>query len=309
MTSYLISIGTYVGFFMILALALNLQWGIAGMVNFGIAGFYALGAYTSAILTVTYAWPFWAGVTAAASVGLVSGVLIASLSARLSSHYLAIVTLGFAEIVRLIALNETWLTGGPRGFPINVRPLAGTMDTQSYGLFYLCLVLTFVGVTFAVIEMITRSPYGRVLRAIRDDDVVVAGLGKQVFSFRLQTFAIGSMFMAIAGALYAHYIQNISPDHFTPMLAIFIWMAVVAGGAGNNRGLLLGAGAMMLLLEGTRFLGNVISFLDAEKLASIRIILIGSLLILVLRYRRQGMLPERTFKSDFLLARNKELSP
>ena len=129
MTSYLVSIGTYVAFFMILALALNLQWGIAGMVNFGIAGFYAVGAYASAILTVTYGWSFVGGVTAAALVGLILGLLVAGLSVRLSSHYLAIVTLGFAEIVRLFALNETWLTRGPRGFPIDVRPLAGSKSS------------------------------------------------------------------------------------------------------------------------------------------------------------------------------------
>jgi branched-chain amino acid transport system permease protein len=308
MTAYLISIATYVGFFMILALALNLQWGMSGMVNFGVAGFYALGGYTSGVLTVTYGWSFGAGVAAAAVVGIVFGLGVAALSVRLSSHYLAIVTLGFAEIVRLVALNETWLTRGPKGFPIDVRPLSGWFDPKTYPLFYLCLVLSFVLITFLVIEAIARSPYGRVLRAIREDDVVVAGLGKNVFAFRLQAFAVGSMFMSIAGALYAHYIQNISPDHFTPMLAIFIWMAVIVGGAGNNRGLLVGAGVVMALLEGTRFLGNVVSSFDAESLASIRIILIGSILILVLRFRREGILPERPFRSASLVARNKESS-
>jgi branched-chain amino acid transport system permease protein len=226
----------------------------------------------------------------------------------LSSHYLAIVTLGFAEIVRLFALNETWLTRGPRGFPIDVRPLAGYFTSEAYGFFYLALSLAVVVITFTVIELMARSPYGRVLRGIRDDDVVMAGLGKHVLMFRLQSFALGSMFMAIAGALYAHYIQNISPEHFTPMLAIYIWMAVIAGGSGNNRGLLMGAGMLMALLEASRFLGNFIQFLDAEKLASIRIILIGCALILLLRFRPQGMLPERVFKSDAMLARNKESS-
>lgn len=308
MAAYLISIGTYVGFFMILALALNLQWGMTGMVNFGIAGFYALGGYASAIVTVTFGWPFWAGLVVAAVAGLLSGLALACLSGRLSSHYLAIVTLGFAELVRLVALNETWLTRGPRGFPIDVRPLAGQLEPSTYPLFYLGLVLAYAAATFVATEMIARSPYGRVLRAIRDDDVVASGLGKNVLAFRLQSFAVGSMFMAVAGALYAHYIQNISPDHFTPMLAIFIWMAVIAGGSGNNVGLLVGAGTMMALLEGTRFLGNVFPGLDAEKLASIRIILIGVLLILVLRYRRQGILPEQPFKSDRLFARTKESS-
>ena len=102
--------------------------------------------------------------------------------------------------------------------------------------------------------------------------------------------------MGLAGALYAHYTQNISPDVFTPMVAIFIWMSVILGGAGNNKGLLIGAELVMLLLEGTRFVGDFVTILDAEKLSAIRIILIGATLILVLRYRPKGLLPEERFR-------------
>ena len=126
--------------------------------------------------------------------------------------------------------------------------------------------------------------------------MVAAVLGKNVLGFRVQVFAIGAAFMGLAGALYAHYTQNISPDVFTPMVAIFIWMSVILGGAGNNKGLLVGAGLVMLLLEGTRFLGDFVTFLDAEKLSAIRIILIGATLILVLRYRPKGLLPEERFR-------------
>lgn len=306
MTAYLVSIGTYVALFMVLALALNLQWGMAGMVNFGIAGFYAIGAYVSAVLTGTFGWPFIGGFAAACLAGLVTGSAVSLLSARLGSHYLAIVTLGFAEIVRLVALNEGWLTRGPKGLPVEVRPLADRLAPDSYAVFYLGLVLCVLAVTFVILEIISRSPYGRLLRAIREDDMVARSLGKNVLLHRVQAFALGSMFMGAAGSLYAHYIQNISPDHFTPMLAIFIWMAVVAGGAGNNVGLLLGAGVLMMFLEGTRFLGNVIPFLDAERLASIRIILIGSALILVLRIRPEGMLPERQVNRARRPARGRE---
>jgi len=111
----------------------------------------------------------------------------------------------------------------------------------------------------------------------------------------VQVFAIGAAFMGIAGALFAHYVQNISPEIFSPMIAIFIWMSVILGGAGNNKGLLIGAGIVMGILEGTRFLGDVFRDVDAETLAAVRIILIGVLLILIIRFRPQGILPERKF--------------
>jgi len=295
MTAYLVSIATYVGFFMILALALNLQWGKTGMVNFGIAGFYGLGAYTSGLLTVDAGWPWLGGVVAAGVVATVLGAGVSILSVRLKDDFLAIVTLGFAEIVRLILLNEDWLTRGPRGLPIDVRPLSTLFDRYSYGVFYLALVGAVVIAVYLIVEQLSRSPYGRVLKSIREDDLVAQTLGKNVLFYRVQVFAIGAGFMGVAGALYAHYVQNISPEHFTPMVAIFIWMSVILGGAGNNKGLLIGAGAVMLFLEGTRFLGDQITFLDAEKLSASRIILIGVLLILVIRFKSRGILPERKF--------------
>lgn len=295
MTAYLISMATYVGFFMILALALNLQWGMTGMVNFGIAGFYALGAYTSGLLTTKAGWPVGLAMPMAAVTGMVAGALVALLSIRLREDFLAVVTLGFGEIVRLIALNEDQITEGPRGLKIDARPFAGMFDRETYPLVYLALVAAVVALTFFVAERIRRSPLGRTLRAIREDDVVAGVLGKNVLAHRIAVFAIGAAFMGVAGALYAHYVQNISPEVFMPILAMFIWMSVIVGGAGNNWGLLLGAGIVMTILEGTRFLGDFIEFLDAEKLSSIRIIMIGTLLIIILRVRPRGLLPEPRF--------------
>ena len=295
MTAYLISMATFVGFFMLLALALNLQWGITGMVNFGIAGFYALGAYTSGLLAVKLGWPLYLSMPMSCVAGLVAGSLLALLSNRLREDFLAIVTLGFGELIRLIALNEDEITEGPRGLRIEARPFAEHFDRETYPLVYLALVAAVVVVVFLIVERIRRSPMGRTLRAIREDDVVVSVLGKHVLRHRVQVFAIGAAIMGLAGALYAHYIQNISPEVFMPMVAIFVWMSVIVGGAGNNKGLLIGAGIVMTILEGTRFLGDFITFLDAEKLSAIRIILIGVLLIVILRIRPKGLLPEPKF--------------
>ncbi|HFC05360.1 MAG TPA: branched-chain amino acid ABC transporter permease [Rhizobiales bacterium] len=296
MTAYLISMATFAGFYMILALALNLQWGMTGMVNFGIAGFYAIGAYTSGLLTTQAGWPFVLGFLAAGLLSMLMGIALAMLSNRLRDDFLAIVTLGFAELVRLFLLNEDWLTRGPRGLPIEVRPMAGVFDRDGYGVFYLGLTALVIIVIFFVNERIRKSPYGRVMKAIREDDVVAQTLGKDTLKTRVQVFALGAFFMGLAGSLNAHYIQNISPDAYTPIIAIFIWMCVITGGAGNNKGLLIGAGLVMMLLEGTRFLGEFFSFLDAEKSSALRIIIISVLLIVVIRFRPEGIMPEEKFK-------------
>lgn len=295
MSAYLISMATFVGFFMILALALNLQWGMTGMVNFGIAGFYALGAYCSGLLSTKLGWPVGLTIPLACLAGLAAGALVALLSMRLREDFLAIVTLGFGEVVRLIALNEDQITEGPRGLKIDARPFADMFDRETYALVYLALVAASVAGVFLIVEMIRRSPMGRTLRAIREDDTVAEVLGKNVLRHRIQVFALGGAFMGLAGALYAHYVQNISPEVFMPMVAIFIWMSVIVGGAGNNWGLLVGAGIVMTILEGTRFLGDFIAFLDAEKLSAIRIILIGVLLIVIVRVRPKGLIPEPKF--------------
>lgn len=297
MSAYLISMGTFAGFFMILALALNLQWGITGMVNFGIAGFYALGAYTSGLLSVKLGVPLSLAIPAACLAGLVMGAAVALLSVRLREDFLAIVTLGVGEMIRLIVLNEDQITEGPRGLRIEARPFGEMIAPEQYPVFYLGLVAVCVLLTYAVCEAIRRAPMGRTLRAIREDDVVAEVLGKNVLLHRVQIFAVGGFFMGLAGALYAHYVQNISPEVFMPVVAMFIWMSVIVGGAGNNRGILLGAGAVMVFLEGTRFVGDFTDALDAEKMSALRIIAIGLLLIITLRLRPRGLLPERKFQT------------
>lgn len=295
MSAYFISMATYAGFFMILALALNLQWGLTGMVNFGIAGFYALGAYTSGLLSAKAGWPLGLTIPTAIAAGTVAGGLVALLSMRLREDFLAIVTLGVGEMIRLVVLNEDQITEGPRGLRIEAQPFHAYFSADAYPLFYMCFVGLFVAITFLICERIRTGPMGRTLRAIREDDVVAGVLGKNVFRHRVQIFAIGGGFMGLAGALYAHYTQNISPEVFMPMVAMFIWMSVIVGGAGNNRGLLIGAGAVIMFLEGTRFIGDFVPTLDAEKMSALRIIIIGLLLIVTLRVRPRGLLPEPKF--------------
>ncbi len=291
MSAYLVSLVTAVGFYVLLALALNLQFGLAGLINFGIAGFFGLGAFSGAIAFETLGLSFTASVLLALALGLAAGAAVASFSLRLSGDYLAIVTLGFAEVIRLVALNEDWLTGGPRGFSITERAISQGLSRDHAALAYVLVVTLACAIVFLLVERLRASPYGRVLRALREDAAVAASTGKNVFRFRLQAFAIGSMIMAGAGALYAQYVQTITPDHFTMSVAILVWMSVILGGSGNNRGVVLGSVLVMALFEGTRFIGST-DWIDAERLSALRIVLICGLFIVVLRVRPEGLLPE-----------------
>jgi branched-chain amino acid transport system permease protein len=296
MDSYLIAILTVAGIYMILALALNLQFGLTGLINFGVVGFYGLGAYASGIATETFHAPFIAGLASAMVVGAIAGAAVSLLSLRLSGDFLAIVTLGFAETVRLVFNNEDWLTGGPRGFLIATRPVIDGLGRSMTAVMVLAIVAVAALAIFLIVQRLATTPYGRVLRSIREDDLVPATLGKNIFVYRLQAFVIGSAIMAGAGSLYAHYVQTITPDNFTTPVAILVWMSVIVGGAGNMIGTVVGSLAVVALYEGSRFLAPWLSFFDAEQVSALRFIVIGSALILIIRFRPEGLLPEKRQK-------------
>lgn len=288
MIAYLTTIATLVSIAVLIALALNVQWGMCGMVNFGLSGFVALGAYTTAIIALQ-GWGVIVSVGAAIAVCTVMGALLSLISMRLSEDYLAVVTLGFGEIVRLVTLNETWLTGGSMGLPGIPRPFIDAIGTDYYETFYLANCLVTVLIVFLGLERLTRSPFGRALRAVRDDDLVAASLGKNVLMLRVKAFAIGGAITGVAGSLQAYQFSYIDPSQFTAIMTAYAFMAVIAGGRGSHRGLILGACSIMFLLEATRFLKDVIDILDNGQIAAIRLILIGAGLILLLIFRPQGL--------------------
>lgn len=292
MESYLVAILTVAGIYVILALALNLQFGFTGLINFGVVGFYGLGAYASGITTETFHAPFAAGLLIAMIVGAIGGASVALLSLRLSGDFLAIVTLGFAETVRLVFNNEDWLTHGPSGFTIMTRPVIEGLSRSATSMMVLGVIMIAAVLVFLLMMRLASTPYSRVLRAIREDDLVPATLGKNIFIYRLQVFVIGSALMAGAGSLYAHYVQTITPDNFTTPVAILVWMSVIVGGAGNLIGTVLGTFTVVIIYEGTRFIGPWLTMLDAEQISALRFIVIGIALILMIRFRPEGILPE-----------------
>jgi len=292
MENYLIAMAVSAGIYALMALGVNVMWGFAGMVNLGLVGFFAVGAYTSALLTKAGS-PIPVGMLAAAVLASAVGVVVSLVTVRLRGDYLAIVTLGFAETIRIVASNAIWLTNGTDGISGIPGPYRGTLSPEAFNLLYLAVVAAVVAVAYVCMERLRASPFGRVLRAIRDDEQVAAVAGKHVTLFKVKAFAIGSAALGLAGALYAHYTSYIAPDIFVPLFTLYIKLALLAGGLGNNRGAIVGAFAVVFLLEATRFAIPWVPGATPVQGAAIREFLVAVLLIVMLRYRPAGLLPER----------------
>ena len=301
MASYLAAIACFAGIYALLALGLNLVWGLAGLVNLGLAGFFAFGAYASALATVKLGWPIAGGMALGFVVAALAGALLMLVTLRLRGDYLAIITLGFAEAVRLVASNEIWLTRGTDGISGIPGPWRGALSTAQFNGVFLALTVLAVALVLWLLERLRASAYGRVLRAIRDDDQVAAVAGKYVARFKVEAFAIASGIMGLAGALYGHFTSYVAPDLFTPIITIYIFLAVTAGGVGNNFGAVLGAVVVMMALEGTRFIAEALPGLAGAQTAALREAVIGILLLLIMRLRPQGLLPEPRYRHPTVL--------
>jgi len=314
--AYLVSFAIMASIYAVFSLGLNIQWGYTGLFNIGIAGFFCIGAYTSALITSPmprgiYAQyvkqlfglnlPFPFGLLGAALVCGLVALLIGIPTLRLREDYLAIATIGIAETFRLIFNNERWLANGPRGLMGLPQPLQGLVPSEYYNYLYLAIVFSIMWVIYWAIERAIRSPWGRVLKAIREDEVSAAMSGKDVFWFKMQSLVFGSMIMGVGGALYAHYTKAISPDVFTPLYGTFIiWVMLMAGGSGNNRGAILGAFLVWGIWIGTKFLTDLLPYTMKARAPYIRFLIVGVLLEVILIYRPQGLLGEEKKVSRFI---------
>jgi branched-chain amino acid transport system permease protein len=292
MLNYLLFLATIGGIYGLLALGLNLIWGGAGMVNLGLAGFFAVGAYASALATTTVGAPILAGWTLALIAGGAAGLVVTLSTTRLREDYLAIVTLGFAEVVRLVAANEIWLTRGADGISGIPGPWKAALGPD-FNAVYLLIVCAAVAVVFFFVRRVDRSPYGRVLRAIRDDAQVAQVAGKPVLRFKAEAFALSAAIAGLAGALYGHFTSYIAPDLFLPLITVYIFLAVASGGTGRPAGALVGAYLLVALLESARFVVELIPDVTAVQRAALKELLIAVALILVLRLMPAGILRER----------------
>lgn len=290
--------------FAIIALGLNLQWGYTGLFNVGVAGFVAVGAYTSALLTTPdtpdrlggLGWPVAAGWLAAMGVSGLAGLLVGAVALRLRDDYLAITTFGIAVTIQLVAANAQQLTGGPFGVQFIPKPLQGWLGTGlGWTLGYLALAGALLLGVYVALERLVRSPWGRVLRAIREDEDAAASLGKRAFVFRLQSMVLGSMLMGLGGAVYAHFVGYIAPEDFLPILTFQLWAMLIVGGAGNNRGAVLGAFVVWGVWSAAgALLRDWIPQAEQARAAALQVVLIGLLIALMLVLRPRGLLGAQT---------------
>jgi branched-chain amino acid transport system permease protein len=299
----LISYGLFtfslIGIYGILALGLNVQWGMTGLFNIGIAAFFAVGAYTTGILTGPPSEAYVGGFQLPLPIGLLGAIvtsgilafLVGLITLNLRADYLAIASIGIAEIVRLFLKTESWLTGGVRGMEI-AQPFKAP-GQGSFDVAFLILILVVVAAIYVMLEVARRSPWGRVLRGIRENEDATLAAGKNVVSFRLQAFVLGSCAMGLGGAVYAHFIGFVSPEAFRPMLGTFlVWVMLIAGGSGNNKGALLGALVIWLIWSGTEFITGMLPPDMMTRGGALRILLIGVLLEIILITRPEGILSE-----------------
>ncbi|GHD24654.1 branched-chain amino acid ABC transporter permease [Tianweitania populi] len=293
MIPYLIATLSVVVIFTLAGLALNLQWGMGGLVNFGLFGFYMLGAYICGLLVVRWGLNPLVAMTLAILTTAAISALVSLISIRLSEDYLAIVTLGFAECIRLFISYEDWLTFGTLGVSGITRPFAGLVSAQWSDLAFIILAISALCVVYVVLSLVSASPFGRLMRATRDDPDIVGSLGRSVLTIRLRSFALGGAILGLAGSLHAFYYGYIDPTQFTPIITAYAFMAVVVGGRGSNPGVLLAAFVLVFVLEGSRFLVDYVPGLDGATLASLRLIAVGTALVVLLIIKPAGFGRER----------------
>ncbi len=291
MTAYLLAVFIVVLIYLLLSLGLTIQYGLTGLINFGLVGFFAVGAYVSALLALSGVPLVLSFLAAGVAAGLTAWP-IGLVALRLRDDYFAIVTLGFSESVRLVIVNEAWLTKGVHGVT-GVPSLFQSAGTAAPAVTVLVLLLVAAVVVLAL-QRITRSPFGRALEAVRDDETALMALGKSPSRFKIEVLVLGSMLAGVAGAFYGHYVTYIVPDQFVPLTTFYIWMAVIIGGVGRVSGAVLGTVLLIGMLEGSRFLRDLIPSIPDAEMASVRIGIVGLLLILFMIFRPQGLLGDYT---------------
>jgi neutral amino acid transport system permease protein len=364
MTDYLVSLTIWAGLYAIFALGLNLQWGFTGLINFGHVAFATLGAYTTVLLSLQ-GIPLVIAAIAGAMLAALLGLLIGVSTLRLREDYLAIVTIGVSEVIRLVVQNEEWLTKGTFGvqrypLPLDITPdpltkvliialfsaiaifalwqlwrsfgrqwreaaeITGksyqppnrvslllwgilsavailalyingaiALSDYSYKAGLMVVVLLVLALVFGGLEFLARSPWGRVLKAIREDEEIPRALGKNVFWYKLQSFMLGGAIAGLAGAFLAWQLTTIYPANFEPLLTFNAWIIVILGGSGSNAGTLLGAVIFWAYDSLTRFILPHITLLNDSQAGAFRIMVIGFILMVLMIWRPQGILGKK----------------
>jgi len=284
MTAYIAHYLVMVGIYAILALSLNLLIGYSGIFSLAHAAIYGIGAYASALVALKLGLGFWGGMLIAAAVGALASALVAIPSLRVSGDYYVVASFGLQVVVLAVFMNWTDLTNGHAGLPGIPRPnVLGWVIDQPFE--YVFLAAAFAGLTYAVCWRLTRSAFGRVLQAIRDDEIAAQAMGKNVVQVKIVVACISSALGAMAGSLYAHYITYINPSSFALHESIFIASLVILGGSERLAGPIVGTFLLLAIPEMLKFLA-----IPDTVAAPMRQIIYGALLIIFMLVRPEGIL-------------------
>lgn len=297
-----INVLTLMGVYAALTMVLNVEAGWGGMWDLGIAGLFAVGAYTYTILTITGfdevliapGWPSWTGILAAMAMTGIVAFLVGLPSLRARREYFLIITFAFAEVFRNLAINLESVTNGTVGFNTLTRPFQsefGNLKGDDYRALLLGITWIVVALIFVLTRRLSRSSYGRALRAMRDNEPAAVSLGIQVSRLRLQTFVFAGVLMGGVAPFYLAWIDIVQPHVFEPELTFTVWTALVLGGIGSRFGPVLGPVAFILFTELVRSIDVPPSLL--QLIAAVPQLAIGLLLVLLLRFRPEGLLSER----------------
>lgn len=296
--SYVYSIVTVIAIFSLLTLALNLQFGQAGIINFGLVAFFAVGAYTYTILTQSppseidqYAVGFelspWLAMPLAIAASVVAAFALGKPALRLRPEYLALATFAFAQVLESVLVNVRALANGTLGLSGVEPPAAGAIPFQDYDMWFMLAMLVVLGLVYALVARLAGSPFGATLRATRDDPIAAAAVGKDVEGFRMRSFLIGCAIAGLAGVAYASYTTLAAPELFTANVTFTAFIALVIGGLGSNLGAVVGATIFFGLEELLNLLP--LSGESAQLVASLQIVPFGLALILTLRFAPEGI--------------------
>jgi branched-chain amino acid transport system permease protein len=307
-----VSVGVLAGIYAIVGLGLQLNTGYTGIVNFGMAAFMAIGAYTMAILVLKAGLSFWLALPLAMLASMGFGILVGLPSLRLRADYFAIATIAMAEVVRIFAQNARGLTGGNQGLfcdlddPSNCYPDAWNSISESIESFIsnfwsdpptllplLIVILVFVALATVALIYFQGSPWGRVLRAIREDEDAALALGKNTLAYKLQSLAIAALLGSIAGFFLALNLRTVHPIDFEPLVTFFAFSVLILGGMANYKGVMVGSVLFWFVLEGTRFIELPDPPFTETRIAAIRLAITGLLLIGLMAFRPQGLFGKR----------------
>jgi branched-chain amino acid transport system permease protein len=287
---FLLGVAVVAALYGVLAVSLNLQAGVTGLLNFGLVAFFGIGAYATGIASL-HDIPWEIGMLIGVGLATLAGAGVGLLGRTLAAEYWAVATLALAELLRLIALNTDSLTEGARGITTVEAFFPSTGPTER-DLAWLALGLALLAICALIAWRISETQFGRVLRLVREREELAASLGHNVVSAKVRVMAISAPMAALVGSLYTHYITFIGPQEMAPLGTFIVWTMVVVGGLGSVRGVIVGAFVVQFLFEVTRFIDDVTD-ISPESAGGIRILVVGAALLGFLLFYPSGLVPER----------------